>query len=226
MKKYIADKDGTKYCLKFDIKKFYPSINREILKRQFRRKFKDKDLVELVEKIIDSAPTERGVPIGSYLSQYLANFYLNDFDHWLKEVKRVKYVVRYMDDVVIMHESKEYLHQLRKEVQEYLSTNLDVELKGNCQVFPTRVRGVDFIGYRFFGDYVLLRKTTVKSFRQRILSISKKMNMSHGDFCAVNSYAGWIKWCNGYKLTKKYMDMIQDKIEAYKISITEKGTAV
>lgn len=92
LRKALKDVAGTQYCLKLDIRKFYPSVNHNILKAQLRRKFKDKDLLWLLDEIIDSAP---GLPIGNYLSQYLANFYLTGFDHWLKETKCVKYYFRY-----------------------------------------------------------------------------------------------------------------------------------
>jgi hypothetical protein len=223
MKKYLSNKDVAAYCLKFDVKKFYPSINRDILKKLFRNKFKDKDLTELVEKIIDSAPGGRGVPIGSYLSQYLANFYLNGLDHWLKEEKRVKRVVRYMDDVVILHQDKAYLHGLRREIGTYLSEHLDLELKPNWQVFPTFVRGVDFCGYRFFGDYTLLRKSTAKSFKRKILNLKRKPQIGYKDVCSVNSYMGWIKWSDGRRLTRKYVGMIQDKIDTYQEQIKKRS---
>lgn len=79
--KYMSNKLDSQNCLKIDVKKFYPNINHRILKRLLRKKFKDKDLLELLDMIIDSYPGERGVPIGSYLSQFLANFYLAYFDH-------------------------------------------------------------------------------------------------------------------------------------------------
>jgi len=104
--RHMEDVGETQYCLKIDISKFYPNIDHNILKFLLRKKFKDKKLLKLLDKIINSTPGNKGVPIGSYLSQFLANFYLAYFDHWLKEEKKVKYVVRYMDDVVILHHSK------------------------------------------------------------------------------------------------------------------------
>jgi len=98
LKKALKDVPNTTYCLKIDIKQFYPSIDHEILKQIIRRKIKDKDLLWLLDEIIDSAD---GIPIGNYLSQYFANLYLTYFDHWLKEVKGVKYCFRYADDIVI-----------------------------------------------------------------------------------------------------------------------------
>lgn len=87
VKEALKDVDNTTYCLKLDIRKFYPSINHEVLKSIIRKKIKDQKLLQLLDEIIDSA---EGVPIGNYLSQFFANLYLTYFDHWLKEDKQVK----------------------------------------------------------------------------------------------------------------------------------------
>ena len=92
----VRDRKNTKYCLKLDIKKFYPSINQSILKRKFRKIIKDRDTLDLIDLIVDSA--EQGVPIGNYTSQWFANFYLQDLDHYIKEQLKVPYYIRYMDD--------------------------------------------------------------------------------------------------------------------------------
>ena len=114
LRKALQNKEETTYCLKLDIKKFYPNIDHDILKALLRRKFKDVDLLWLLDEIIDSAP---GLPIGNYLSQYLANFYLTYFDHWVKEDLGVKYYFRYADDIVILHKDKEYLRELFEEMK-------------------------------------------------------------------------------------------------------------
>jgi retron-type reverse transcriptase len=97
VKRALKDEDNTQYCLKFDIRHFYPSINHTILKEKYRKIFKDKDLLWLIDEIIDSTEMseDTGIPIGNYLSQWSANLFLNDFDHWLKEEKRCKYCFRY-----------------------------------------------------------------------------------------------------------------------------------
>lgn len=109
VKEALKDTDNTTYCLKLDIRKFYPSIDHEVLKSIIRKKIKDQKLLQLLDEIIDSAD---GVPIGNYLSQFFANVYLTYFDHWIKEQKQVKYYFRYADDIVILHNNKEYLWQL------------------------------------------------------------------------------------------------------------------
>ena len=185
----LQDETGSKYCLKLDITKFYPSVNHDILKQLLRRKFKDADLLWLLDEIIDSAD---GLPIGNYLSQYLANFYLTYFDHWLKETKAVKYYFRYADDIVVLSDSKPYLHNLLTEIKSYLSTQLDLKVKGNYQVFPVDARSIDFIGYRFYHTHILLRKSIKQSFARML---AKRNNPQ-----STASYYGWAKHCNSINL--------------------------
>lgn len=151
-----------------------------------------------------------GIPIGNYVSQYDGNFNLSVVDHWLKEVKGVKYYFRYMDDMVIFGSSKEELHKLKRELDEFMAVNLKQVLKHNWQVFPTKVRGVDFVGYRFFGEYTLLRKSTCKTFKRRMLSISSKrennVSPTYSEWCSFNSYVGWLQHCDSFRLYQKYVE--------------------
>lgn len=190
-----TDKPGTTYCLKLDIKKFYASIDHDTLKQLLRRKFKDQDLLWLLDSIIDSAD---GVPIGNYLSQYFANFYLTYFDHWIKEVIGVRYYYRYADDIVIMADSKEFLHQVLAEIKHYLTTNLKLTVKGNYQVFPVASRGIDVVGYVFFHTHTLLRKTIKKNFARKVAR--KK------DSATIAAYYGWAKHSNSKHLLKKLLN--------------------
>lgn len=208
LKKYLKDETNTKYCYKMDIKKYFENIDHNILKKMLRKKFKDSDLLWLLDEIIDSIPSEKGIPIGNYLSQYFANFYLSYFGHWLKEVKKVKYCIVYMDDIVILGESKEYLHKLRKDIEEYLSVNLKLKIKENWQVFPVDVRGVDFVGYRHFRKYTLLRKSTYKKMKHKMTMIKRKNNISYSEWCSINSYKGWLIHCNSFNLYNKYIRIL------------------
>jgi RNA-directed DNA polymerase len=194
VQKALKDIPGTQYCLKLDIRKFYPNINHDILKNLLRRKFKDRDLLWLLDEIIDSA---EGLPIGNYLSQYLANFYLTYFDHWMKEVMREKYYFRYADDLVILSPSKKHLHQLLAEIRKYLEINLKLSIKDNYQVFPVPSRGIDFVGYRFYHTHTLLRKSIKKNFARKV----KRKNQQ-----SVAAYYGWAKHCNSKNLLKKLLD--------------------
>lgn len=188
------DIHGTTYCLKLDIQKFYPSINHDVLKELLRRKFKDEDLLWLLDEIIDSTD---GLPIGNYLSQYLANFYLTYFDHWLKENKGVKYYFRYADDMVILSDNKEQLHQLLYDIKTYLSDKLKLRIKSNYQVFPVAARGIDFVGYVFYHTHTLLRKSIKQNFARKL-----KQKALHE---TIASYNGWLKHCDAKNLTKKLL---------------------
>ena len=194
IRKALIDKENTEYCLKIDIKKFYPSIDHDILKQIIRKKIKDKNVLWLLDEIINSVS---GIPIGNYLSQYFGNLYLSELDHWAKEQKRCKYYFRYCDDIVILHSDKKHLSNLRKEISEYLKTELNLKLKSNWQIFPTNVRGIDFMGYRFFHNYILVRKSIVKNFKRKM----KKAKSIE----AIASYNGWFLWANTYNLKEKYL---------------------
>jgi RNA-directed DNA polymerase len=194
VKKALADAPGTRYCLKLDITKFYPSVDHAVLKTLLRQKFKDPDLLWLLEEIIDSAP---GLPIGNYLSQYLANFYLTGFDHWLKEVKGVRHYFRYADDLVILAQTKEELHSLLADIRAYLGGQLRLQVKGNYQIFPVEARGIDFVGYVFYHTHTRMRKSIKQNFARMV---HRRPSMP-----SIASYWGWAKHCNSNHLVKKLL---------------------
>ena len=194
LKKALGDFHGTQYCLKLDVKKFYPNVDHSVLKQLIRRKIKDSDLIWLLDEIIDSSD---GLPIGNYLSQYFANFYLTYFDHWLKEDKRVKYYFRYADDMVLLSDNKPYLHQILSEIRQYLNEKLKLQVKENYQVFPVNMRGIDFVGYVFFHTHVLLRKGIKKNFARML---AKNKNEA-----STASYNGWASHCDSKHLLKKLL---------------------
>lgn len=200
LKLALQDEENTKFCLKLDIKKFYPSINHDVLKKLFRNKFKDLDLLNLLDEIVNSAP---GNPIGNYSSQIFANFYLSYFDHWIKENKFVNYYFRYCDDVVILGSNKEELHKLLKEIVNYLDNNLMLTVKENHQIFPVGIRGIDFVGYVFFHTHILLRKTIKQNFARMIIKNKNEKSLA--------SYKGWTDHCNSINLVRKLLN--ENKLE-------------
>jgi hypothetical protein len=191
LKKNLKNKEETTYCLKLDIQKFYPSVDHNILKTIIRKKIKDNNLLILLDNIIDSAS---GIPIGNYLSQYFGNVYLNVFDHWIKQIKNVKFYYRYVDDIVILNSSKENLKNLFVHVKEFFGKILNLKIKSNYQIFPVIDRGIDFVGYKFYHTHVLLRKKIKKSFAKAVKN--KKIK-------SLPSYKGWAKHCNSKNLIKK-----------------------
>lgn len=200
LRRDMCDVPGTTYCLKLDIKKFYPSIDHEIMKAIVRKKVKDTRLLHLLDGIIDSAP---GVPIGNYLSQFFANLYLSYFDHWIKEIKYVKYYYRYADDMVILGPDKPYLHHLFSDISEYLTGQLKLRVKENYQIFPVADRGIDFVGYVFYHTHTLMRKT-IKCRMCRKAARLRKKNLEQTTFLhRMAPHLGWAKHCNSKHLLKK-----------------------
>lgn len=190
LKKYP---DKTQYCLKLDIHKFYPSINHDILYDIICKKIKDPNLLVTLKEIIYSTD---GVPIGNYLSQYFANLYLAYFDHWIKEELKCKFYFRYADDIVILSDNKEKLHNILVAIKIYLKHVLKLELKPNYQIFPVDSRGIDYVGYVFHRDYTLLRK----SIKKKIFRLITKKNKSKKFKESLQSYLGWLKHCDSKHL--------------------------
>ena len=234
----LSDEENTRYCYKIDLHHYYQSINHEVLKQKFRKVFKDPELLWLLDEIVDSINTateedlielslsgeievdpNTGIPIGNYMSQYSGNFYLSSFDHWVKEELHVKHYYRYMDDVVIFASSKEELHEIHRKVTAYTRDYLHLNIKGNYQIFPTKVRGVDFVGYRFFGEYTLLRKSTAINFKRKMRACRKKMENNipptYSEWCSFNSYKRWLGNCDSYRLFKKYMEPLIEYMQNY-----------
>lgn len=221
------DPEECKYCLKLDARHYYQSINHDLLKEKYSRMFNDNELLWLLNEIIDSIETaeiedlsaiylleedidpETGIPIGNYLSQYSGNYYFSSFDHWIKEQKHVKYYFRYMDDIVIFGKTKEELIALKKEIDIYFRNELKLNIKGNWQVFPSYIRGVDFLGYRTFYKYTLLRKSTCLEMEKKMTAIRNKVEagnmMNYSEWCSINSYKGWLKYADTFRLYQKYV---------------------
>lgn len=199
IKKWLNDKKNTKYCLKLDVSKFYPSIDKTILKDKFRTKFKDEDLLWLLDTIVDSS--HQGLPIGNYTSQWFANFYLKDLDHKIKNEFKAMYYIRYIDDIVIFGRNKKKLHKMRKEIETQLN-HLHLNLKPNWQVFKIDDHSLDFLGYRFFRNKTILRKRNALRIKRRAKRLAKR-EVLVSDAQAIISYWGWLRKSNSFYFYNK-----------------------
>lgn len=220
--KYISNiikkyKEKPLYCLKIDIVKFYPSINHEILKEIIRNKIKDKDLLWLLDEIIDSA---EGLPIGNYLSQYLANLYLCYFMHKVNEVLKLD-AAEYADDIVFFSSSKEILRESFKYIKNIIENNLKLKIKNNYQIFPIannkydkKGRALDYVGYKFYRNQKLLRKRIKKNFCKRVYKLNNKnIQLNNKDFKQmIAPWLGWIKHSNSKHLLKTILKNRYDSI--------------
>ncbi len=204
-----TDPDGTRYCLKLDIRKFYPSIDHATLKKVVRQKIKDPDLLWLLDGIIDSAD---GVPIGNYISQYFANLYLSELDHRLKEFIGVKYYYRYADDIVVLSDSKVFLSGVLVFINDYLNNDRVLDIKRNYQIYPVDSRGVDFVGYVTYHTHCLARKRNKKALCREVSRL-RGLGMADNDIrLRVASRLGFMKHCDSKNLInilgmKKFSDI-------------------
>lgn len=221
------------YCLKIDIKKFYPSIKHDVLKRIVRRKIKDKDLLWLLDEIIDSVNNcllvrniysdcdgravwlsmneMRGVPIGNYLSQFLANLLMCYFMHKVNEEYKID-CEEYADDFAFYSDSKEKLRKFfHGFVKPYIEDELELKIKGNWQIFPIAVnryykggRALDYVGYKFYREQKLMRKSIKKNFCRAVSRINKRNPPLDAKAYkqAVAPWLGWAKHSNSKHLLK------------------------
>ena len=206
------DIKNTKYCLKMDIRKYFESIPHDILKAKLSRIILDKDFLKVVNTIIDVQ--EIGLPLGFYTSQWLANFYLTDLDHFIKEELCAKYYVRYMDDMVILGGNKRQLHKMRQEIEKYLNEILGLQMKDNWQVFKieyvdkhgkTHGRALDFMGFKFYRNRTTLRRNIMLRASKKAKRIKNKDKPTLYDCRQMLSYTGWISATDTYGFYKKYI---------------------
>lgn len=216
LRHFLKDRSQTTYCLKMDIAQFYPSVKHDILMSIIRRKIKCPDTLWLLEDVVRSVPGGIGLPIGNYLSQYLSNIYLDPFDHWIKEVLHLKYYLRYCDDAVVLHHDKVYLHDVWRQIAEYLEEQLRLKLNQKTQLFPVVARGIDFLGYKTYHGFSLLRKSAKQNLAAKVREIENcadSLSPQHV-VSSVMSYMGWLKHCNAYHLTSRYILKNQAVLDA------------
>ncbi|MBO6117385.1 MAG: RNA-directed DNA polymerase [Bacteroidales bacterium] len=176
-----ANPKGTQYCLKQDIRHYYPSIPHDKMKEVLSEGIADKDALWLLCMYIDSISTGDvegvGLPIGSILSQYFANLFLSKFDYDIEKKLSKKYHIslyaRYNDDKIFLAKTKEQLHQLFEEERKML-LDRGLKLKPNYQIFPVEARGIDIGGFVFRHNYILIRKNIKKNFCRKVAELEKR----------------------------------------------------
>ena len=200
------------WILKCDIEKFFYNIDTQILFEILKKYFKDKDLLNFSKLLIyDSRDINDtiGIPIGNYTSQYFANIYLNELDQFIKRTLHIKYYVRYMDDFILLLDTKENCITLKKIISDFLWNNLHLKLNKKSKYYPCKM-GVDFCGYRIFTTHRLLRKSSKKNIKSKIknwnyLYHNNKLDIESA-ITSINSWLGHSMHCNSYNLQNKMLD--------------------
>ena len=214
-KKYVErtlKKHNPRYGLKLDIKKFFQSASISKMMELFEKKIKDKSVLNLIEDILING--EPGLPIGYYTSQWFSNFYLEELDHFIKEQLRIPHYVRYVDDMLLFSNNKRQLHRARVAISKFLKdNNFEVEIKSNWQVFQTRVRPVDFVGYRMTSKVTTVRKHIFYKVNRRANALSKRLTIKNT--MSYMSLLGWLKKATyGEQYIQKYLE---PKVSSYKV---------
>jgi len=206
------------YFLKCDISKYFASIDHDVLKSKLVRVVKDEEVLRMLFMIIDSYHTEgtpgKGIPLGNQTSQWFALYYLDALDRLIKEKLRIKHYIRYMDDLILVHESKEHLQEVLNTIRAFAADELTLTLNEKTQIFPIK-NGVDFVGFHIYlsdsGKVIRKLKTaTKKRFKKRLIKL--KIGYAHGriDLDKVQnvlaSYRGHIKHGHTYRLVDKALN--------------------
>ena len=207
------DPEGTRYCYKFDISKFYENVKQDFVMYCVRRVFKDKTLISLLDSFVRMMP--EGISIGLRSSQGLGNLLLSVYlDHYLKDRYGVRHFYRYCDDGVVLGNAKSELWKIRDVVHEQLE-QIDLKVKANERVFPVD-EGIDFLGYVIYPDHVRLRKRIKQKFARKMHEIKsrKRRRVLIASFYGMAKHANCNRLFN--KLTGKEMKSFKDLNVAYK----------
>lgn len=196
-----VSQNNTRTCwvLKCDIKKFFASIDHEVLLEISENFITDKDILLLIKQIVESFNTEgktsAGLPLGNLTSQLLVNIYMNKLDHFVKRELKVKYYIRYADDFILLSENKRQLENILAKISRFLESRLKLALHPDKVYIKTLASGVDFLGWVHFLDHRILRKSTKQRMFRRIVVNPK--NESY------QSYLGILDHGNASKIERE-----------------------
>ena len=192
----------TRYCYKLDIKRFFESVDQNILLRKLRKVIRDNQFFDYVVKVVRTCP--HGLPLGFITSQWFANYYLTSLDHYIKEELKIHYSIRFVDDMVLFHHDKTRLHVVRKAINHYLYKYLNLEVKYNWQVFLVaksnkkhyKGRMIDFLGFKFYRQHTGFRSSIALAIQRKAKRISNKIKANVKDARQIVTYSGFTRYAN------------------------------
>jgi RNA-directed DNA polymerase len=217
------------YYLKLDISKYFYRVNHAILLDILRKRIEDKDLMWLLETIVDNEDVpfglpagmeadqcseddrlfDTGMPIGNLTSQLFANVYLNELDQYVKNDLKIHYYIRYMDDIIILSDDKRQLHQVKEDIEIFLKEKLALDLNKKTAIRPISC-GIEFVGFRIWPTHRKLKKGTAKKIKRQVKKLQEAYEDGSIDFERVNasmqSYLGVMKHFNSYNFKTKLLN--------------------
>lgn len=196
------------FALKLDIKKFFASVDHEVLLNLLKEKIKDEDIIWLLEQIIYSFHSDKGkgkgMPLGNLTSQVFANIYLNELDQFVKHKLRTRCYIRYADDFLFLSRKKEFLYEHIDKLKQFLSNELKLELHPDKIIFRRAEWGIDFLGYVVLPHYVLPRTKTKRRVFKKL-----KENINSSSFeQSFQSYLGYLKHADAYRITQRLKNQV------------------
>lgn len=208
-KQFIRREGPGGWIVKADVRKFFDSIDHEVLRRILSRKIKDRKALWLCYKFIGN--NERGIPIGNLTSQFFANVYMDQLDHHVKDELGEKKYVRYMDDFIVVCGSKEQALAMKEHLEVWLKENLHLELNAKTQIFP-QGQGVNFLGYRVWWSGIKIRHTTVRRIKRKI-KVFLRRRVAHKAAVmdivpTLMSWLGLAKWGNSKTITARILRLL------------------
>lgn len=210
------------YIVKIDVRKFFYSINRDILKTIYRKKIpeSEQDFLRILDMIVDSSPEgEKGLPLGNVTSQDFANIYLNEVDQFCKRYLGLKWYVRYMDDICIIVKDRETARDVLAKIRTYVKDHLDLELNEKTHIYPL-AQGINTLGFRIHTTHLEVRNSSKAAMKRRIKKIDEKVQSGRltkkQAQQSVNAWLGHARHSNSYNLAKKIFEkydyiQIEDK---------------
>lgn len=216
-RKHLHNNPKLRYGLSMDIHQFYANIPPDRIKAMLREYLKDDELLFLLDRIIDNynSTGHTGIPLGGRLSPLFANLYLNGLDHYLKERCHVHIYGRYMDNIYVLGNSKQWLHQIEKETVAYLG-ELGLTLNPTTIQPIDSTHGMDMVGWVVYSDHILIRKKTKLKMKKAFASVNAKLDrceeLNEHDLGMMNSYVGCLKWFDSYNLRKKVIQPVLDRV--------------
>lgn len=199
------------YIIKMDVRKYFPSINKDILFKIINRKIKDEKVLGILKEIIYSNGENIGLAIGNYTSQIFANIYLNEADQYIKHVLKIKYYFRYMDDSVIFVKTKKEAKDTLDKIRIYLRENLELELNSKTQIFKSK-QGINFCGYKINEYRMKLRDRGKKKLKQKIKKLKRNIKSGYMSSEEAQKYLcghyGYFKYADKYNFINKLFYII------------------
>jgi RNA-directed DNA polymerase len=210
-------KNNTKNCyiLKADIKHYFREVNHNILINLITRKISDKKVLILIRKILDNnqnsrereretrqSDSNKGMPLGNLTSQLFANIYLNELDYFVKHNLKLKYYLRYVDDFVILHKDEKQLIIWKNKIKRFLKQELKIELHPDKTRIISLKKGIDFVGFRNFYYFRLLRKRNIKKMKWKKSMFNQGLIKKEKFLESLQGWNAYAKWADTYKLRK------------------------